>query len=87
MAVFYRRNVSTHHTTGCEYRLFKNMGLTVSGLKRCTRTRSSRGMTALMDLKVAWDALNFHQRKHWGGSYSCRDALTIVDKEVLAGES
>ena len=30
--------------------------LTVSGLKRWTSTRSSKGMTDLMDLKVAWAA-------------------------------
>lgn len=29
---------------------------TVSGLKRCTRTRSNSGTTALIDLKVIWEA-------------------------------
>lgn len=30
-------------------------------------------MTALMDLKVAWDAFDSHKRKHWRiGLYSCK---------------
>ena len=43
-------------------------------------------MTALMDLKVAWDAFVFHKRKHWGVAWIPKDTLTIANEEAEESE-